>query len=182
MYIYYFIFILFLILYGYFDFENLNKYTTGRAILWQNAISLISDNLFFGISMKEFYDNTFLFASSLSTKLNFDYKENAVEILAGGAHQMFLNWFLNYGVISFLMYIVFISYNWSLIKKTGFIITKVYIYLPFVFILLRGFAESSGIIGSSRGAYEFLIDIYLGYIMALVVKSKLYIEKSKIII
>ncbi|GAB6008067.1 hypothetical protein [Dysgonomonas reticulitermitis] len=172
MYFTYFIVIGIVIVLGIWNLEELNKYTTGRSILWVKSISHISNNILFGISHESFYDDMYIFSSKFAASLGIDYSDNALDISAGGCHQMLLNWLLFYGILSFIIYIVFVGYNWTLVGRINNKFDRICIYVPLVFVLIRGLVESPGFIGSSKGAYEFLLDIHLGYMVVMVIRSK----------
>ena len=65
---------------------------------------------------------------------------------------------MNYGIPLGILYIVMIFTMWKIAINR----TKNMIYLlPFLYLLIRGFGEFGGIIGSSNANLDFLFDIYI---------------------
>lgn len=129
------------------DFFDLRTLTTGRSALWQVAIENIKDNLMFGVSLKDFYMMAIHW--------------NAPEISGGSCHNMYLSWLMNHGILSFCVYLNLIVFYWNQTVKKA----PVYI-LPFLYILIRGTHEATGFIDFSDGIIEFLVDIFLVFIIS----------------
>ena len=68
---------------------------------------------------------------------------------------------MNHGILSFCVYLNLIVFYWNQTVKKA----PVYI-LPFLYILIRGTHEATGFIDFSDGIIEFLIDIFLVFIIS----------------
>lgn len=139
---------------------ELFQITTGRATLWEQAVKMIVENPMWGCSMEEFYNSidSYLISGSFAKYINYDYIGGMFEFTTGSCHNIYLGMCMNYGIPLGILYIVMIFTMWKIAINR----TKNMIYLlPFLYLLIRGFGEFGGIIGSSNANLDFLFDIYI---------------------
>jgi O-antigen ligase len=110
--------------------------------------------------MEEFYNSidSYLISGSFAKYINYDYIGGMFEFTTGSCHNIYLGMCMNYGIPLGILYIVMIFTMWKIAINR----TKNMIYLlPFLYLLIRGFGEFGGIIGSSNANLDFLFDIYI---------------------
>lgn len=153
----YSVFIVILNSYYLFDLYSL---TTGRSLLWGHAINSIKEHFLFGISMSDFYTKIYGFYQESDFASVMAYNSATFDFTSGGCHNMYLNWAMNHGIPSFVIYLLFALFLYDGIKKrTGSMLPL----LPFIYILIRGTNEASGFIDPSNGFMELIVDIFLIY-------------------
>lgn len=137
---------------------DLYSMTTGRSLLWEHATSIIKEHWLFGASMNDFYSNIYGAYLNSDVSAFMDFNRATFDFSTGGCHNMYLNWAMNHGIPSFIVYFSFILFLWDgFLKRQG---NMLYL-LPFIYILIRGTNEASGFIDPSNGVMEFLVDIYM---------------------
>lgn len=152
--------------------EYIQNLFSGRIALWSIASFHIMQNPFFGISYNEFYESLNNLQRNSILNTSFSEVVSGGDLSSGGAHQMLLNWFMHYGCISGILYIIYIIRTSQFINSIKSIEHK-YISLPFFLVLFRGISESGMIIGDAKGLGEILIAIYIGYCITLIKKKSI---------
>lgn len=152
---------------------ELFKLTTGRATLWEQSVRMIIENPLWGSSMDNFYSNMemYLISGSFAQSFDSDYIGGMFNFTAGSCHNNYLGMIMNYGIPLGLVFFSLIFFLWNTaVKKTQ---NMIYL-LPFLYLLIRGFGEFGGIIGSSSSNLDFLFDLYIiGIISIPHIKNKL---------
>lgn len=139
---------------------ELFKLTTGRATLWEQSVKMIIENPLWGCSMDDFYSNmeSYLISGSFGKSFDSDYIDGMFYFTTGSCHNNYLGMVMNYGIPLGFIFFAFIFFLWNTaVKKTQ---NMIYL-LPFLYLLIRGFGEFGGIIGSSSSNLDFLFDLYI---------------------
>lgn len=138
--------------------EQVYLLTSGRATLWQQAVKLSIENPLFGISSEEFYSSIYHFFRDSQFSNIVYYFEGTFDFTSGSCHNNYLGVAMINGIPTGIFFIAFLCFLWnSVIKRRS---DMIYL-LPLLYMVIRGFGESGGIIGNSSANIEFIFDIYI---------------------
>ena len=140
------------------NFVEVYEYTTGRSMLWMQAISSIISAPLFGISGTDFYSNIYQYFMSSNYSAEMVFNENRFDFTSGSCHNMYLHVMLFHGIIAGVIFLFIIRNVLKTLDSEHFGIEY---KLPLLYLLIRGFGEASGFIETSSATLEFLFDIYL---------------------
>ncbi|MBQ7635315.1 MAG: O-antigen ligase family protein [Bacteroidaceae bacterium] len=145
----------------FYPFETFTL-TTGRSLLWEHAFTAFRSHWLFGISMDDFYNNTYQAFMQSGLQAVTDFEEGTFDFTSGGCHNIYLNVAMNKGLLAFLVYLAFLSTLWKAIRASD---RGPIWMMGFFYMVVRCFAESTGIIETSSGKLELIFDIYVLYLL-----------------
>lgn len=133
------------------DFLRIDNGTAGRNFLWIVALQIIYDNFFYGIGIGNLKDIATPYLEAFSDISNWE-KEALLEHAVQSSHNMYLEAFVETGVIGFLFYICILVNVIMQIKSQSSLKTYTDRQLSHLLwgitigIMLRGLFESNGFI------------------------------------